>query len=86
MREQDNMNFMLGNYFYEAVSTALANAFRKKGAEPIKYREKSYMEEQRWKSGNLTEAEKIAETEKLFEHLAMMKRNFEMNHKEVSDG
>lgn len=85
MREQDSVNFMLGNYFFEAVSTALANAFRKKGAKPTKYREMPYLEEARRKSGNLTEREKIAETKKLFEQLEMMKRNFEMNQKEVSD-
>ena len=82
MREQDALNFMLGNYYFEAVSVALANAFRKKGAKPTKYRELPYLEEQRRKSGDLTEAEKIAETEKIFEQLEMMKRNFEMNHKE----
>lgn len=82
MREADYMNLLLGYYTYEAVATALSNAFAKKGSKPKKYREKPILEEMRRNSGNLTEAEKIAETKKLFESLEMMKRNFEMNHKQ----
>lgn len=85
-RETDRMYFLLGHYMYEAVSTSLANAFRKKGTQAVKYREEPILEEIRKKSGNLTEAEKIAETEKIFETLEMLKRNFEMNHEGTSNG
>lgn len=85
MRELDHMNLLLGYYTYEAVSISLSNAFRKKGAKPLKYRDMPILEEARRNSGDLTEAEKIAETKKLFESLEMMKRNFEMNHKNKED-
>ena len=44
---QDEMLYLSGIYTYEAVSTALSNAFRKKGSKPIPYREHPIMEERR---------------------------------------
>lgn len=44
-RMQDEMMYLSGIYTYEAVSTALSNAFRKKGAKPAKYRDKPLLEE-----------------------------------------
>ena len=39
-RQQNMMLWLQGVYFHNAVSTSLYNAFRKKGAAPVKYLEK----------------------------------------------
>ena len=42
-RKAENMrDWMQGAYYYNAVSTALANAFRKKGARPQNYIEEPF--------------------------------------------
>ena len=79
---QDERDYFCGIYMYEAVSTALANAFRKKGNKAIQYREKSIMEEidDNRKYTNPTEEEKIEQTQILFDYLAEMQRKFEQAH------
>lgn len=44
---QDEMAYLSGIYTYEAISTALSNAFRKKGSKAIEYRKQPILAEQR---------------------------------------
>ena len=79
---QDERDYFCGIYFYEAVSIALANAFRKKGSKPAQYREKPIMDEleDKRKIYNPTEEEKIEQTQMLFDYLESMQRSFERSH------
>lgn len=80
---QDQRDYMCGVYTYEAVTTALANAFRGKGAKPIDYRNKPIMveiEEQR-RLMNPTEEEKKKQLDQLREMLFGMQKRFEESKK-----
>ena len=68
---QDYMLYLSGLYTYEAVSVALANAFRKHGSKAIEYRKKAIeICEKEW---NITEGEWVdfhkREIERLSEKL-----------------
>lgn len=82
-RMDDEMNYLIGRYTYEAISVALSNAFRKKGAKAIHYREKPFLteleEELKNKEhlANLTEEEKRKYTDDLFAMLGEMQEKFE---------
>ena len=81
---EDERDWMLGCYFYEAVSVVASNALRKKGAKPISYRKKPVLqelEEKREGERPLTEDEKIAATAALFANLENMQAKFEKAHK-----
>lgn len=41
-RAENARDWLLGAYFYNAVGTALSNAFRKKGSKPVDYLEKPF--------------------------------------------
>lgn len=42
-RKEENMrDWLLGAYVYNAVATAMANAFRKKGTRPVNYLEEPF--------------------------------------------
>lgn len=73
----DEQAYFQGIYFYEAVSVALGNAFRKKGAKPIPYRDKSILNEIEEKNRPLTEEEIKTQTDNLFAMLGSMQANFE---------
>ena len=45
--QQDYNAWLQGMYFYEALSTALPNAFRKKGTPTLNYTEQPYMQKQK---------------------------------------
>lgn len=47
MRMQDELLYLSGIYTYEAISVALSNAFRKKGAKATEYRKQPILEENR---------------------------------------
>lgn len=74
---EDEQALYLGRYFYEAVSTALANAFSKKGSKPIQYRSKGMIQEMEESNRPLTEEEKIEQTNNLFAMLGEMQARFE---------
>ena len=38
-KEENRRDWILGNYFFDAVSVAISNAFRKKGTQPMHYLE-----------------------------------------------
>ena len=47
MEQQDYNAWLQGMYYYEALSIALSNAFRKKGAPALSYAEQPYMQKQK---------------------------------------
>ena len=57
-KERNEYLWIQGMYIYEAFSTVLYNAFRKKGTKPAKYAEEPY------RINPLTEAEKKQQAEK----------------------
>lgn len=81
-REQaDEEAWILGAYFHEACTVAFSNvlsaAFSKHGGgAKAKYREHPFS----WTPPELTEEEKMAQTELLFAALGSMKDAFEKNH------
>lgn len=79
---EDENAWLSGIYTFEAVSIALANAFRKKGHKALKFREEPILKE--WNKKELTEDEKIAQTKHLFAQLEMMQKNFEMGKQKGS--
>lgn len=76
--EDENL-WLSGVYTFEAVSTALANAFRKKGHKAQEYREEPILK--KWKQKAMSDDEKIAATKQLFAHLETMQHNFDMGKK-----
>jgi hypothetical protein len=80
---EDERDHMCGIYTYEAVMTALANAFKGKGEKSTPYRDKSIMaemEEQR-RLLNPTEEEKKKLLDQLRNKLFGMQRRFEESKK-----
>ncbi len=80
---EDERDYMCGIYTFQAVQTALANAFRGKGSKPVEYRDKSIMaemEEQR-RLMNPTEEEKKRQLDQLRNMLNDMQKRFEESHK-----
>ena len=67
----------MGAYVYNAVSISLNNAFRKKGSQPSKYLEKSFLEEYEERNHVFTEEEKAAAIAQLFSNLGNMQKSFE---------
>lgn len=59
------------------MSTALSNAFKKKGSKPIQYRTKGILSEIEERNRPLTEEEKIEQTNNLFAMLGEMQARFE---------
>lgn len=80
---EDERDWMCGMYTYQAVMTALANAFKGKNEMPVEYRKKSIMaeiEEQR-RLLNPTEEDKKKQLDQLREMLFGMQKRFEESHK-----
>jgi hypothetical protein len=78
-KEENEMIWLQGAYFYNAISAALANAFRGKGTPPAKYLEEPV------RITPMTEDEKEAEKRKQVEafraSLEDLRRRFEAKHK-----
>lgn len=81
---RDEESWMSGMYTFEAVSLALANAFRKRGHKAQEYRKDPYLKD--WHKKEMSEEEKIAATKHLFAQLEMMKTNFELSKKTGGKG
>lgn len=47
LEQQDYNAWLQGMYYYEALSIALSNAFRKKGTPTLNYTEQPYMQKQK---------------------------------------
>ena len=70
----DTRNWLLGGYVHEAVSVAISNALRKKGAKANTYRDKSYMAEKHERDieegkVQMTEREKADRVRQIFEQI-----------------
>lgn len=76
-RIEDEKALFDGIYTFEAVSTALSNAFRGKGKKPISYRTTSLLAEVEERNRPLTEEEIQKQTEDLFAMLGGMQARFE---------
>lgn len=85
MREQDILNWYLGQYFASALDCTVCNntLWRKKNSKPHSYVEKPFLQEKEGKQQEnkpLTEKEKKRQTEQLFLKLRIMGANFNLNH------
>lgn len=71
-----------GTYAMSALSVVMANAFSKNSH--AKFVEKPIYQQVRENTGELTEEEKIRQTEQLFMQLRLMESNYNLNHKDDS--
>lgn len=79
--KRDTQMWMMGAYVFEAVSKAIGNAFRKKGAKASQYRDKPLMMENKEQRGELTKEEKVEKTKTVFKMLQIMQANYELSKK-----
>ncbi len=66
-----------------ALSATVGNMFKKRGMKPNEYPKEPidiFSEKHLNIHENMTEEEKVAETEKLFDMLNLMQTNFELSH------
>lgn len=75
----DEQAWLNGMYNYEAVLTALENAFAGKKAK-LKYPDKPYTKKAKEDKGQIAHDEKMKKVKGLFMQLEVMKANFELNH------
>jgi hypothetical protein len=78
-RKKDEFAWLQGQYIYEAVITALDNAFAGKKSK-LKYTEKPYTVKARENKGQIAHDEKMKKVKGLFMQLEVMKANFELSH------
>lgn len=81
---KDEQDFMLANYIYEAIAVVIHNAFAKKNSQPLKFRDKPYLqeiEEKKYLNRELTVDEKSSAIDILFGNLESMQRKFEKSKK-----
>lgn len=69
-------------YMNHAVTIAVANCFKKKGARPEKVWDKPLLEQADEQRGEMDEEEKRRKTEMLFANLRIMEANFNLNKKD----
>lgn len=74
----DEVSYLGGIYTYEAVATAVSNAFRGKGSKAIEYRKKPILEEIEEQNRPLDEEELTRQRKLFMAQLNVMKSNFEM--------
>ena len=85
VRQQDENNWMLGMYVYEAIldCSPVLHAFSKKGTKPLQYAEKPYLSEQLIEK---TEAEKEQEVEnERLKFIVQMNNWFRATEKQFKD-
>ena len=78
LRDEENW-ITWGTYAMSALSVIMANAFSKNSQ--AKFIEKPVYQQVRENTGELTEEEKIRQTEQLFMQLQLMESNYKLNHK-----
>lgn len=78
----DERDYYLGVYIYEALRVVIGNVFRSKGAKPEAYRDKPFIQEMEEQERllNPTEEEKQQHIDNLFAMLGQMQANFERTH------
>lgn len=77
----DTHLWLMGAYVFEAVSKAIGNAFRKKGTQPNKYRDKPLTLERKEETRELSEDEVIEKTKMVFKMLQVKQANYELEKK-----
>lgn len=83
-RLEDEHAWLQGRYTYEAVLTAIENAFAGKKSK-MKYTEKPYTELAREDKGQIAYEEKMRKVKGLFMQLNVMKLNYDVNHPKEGD-
>jgi len=82
---QDEQQYFLGGYIFDAVSLAIGNAFRKKSTKPKEYFKEVNAFSKRINEvpdeNGLTEEEKKSKTELLFKNLEIMAANHRLSKK-----
>lgn len=78
---KDQLMWMQGHYFRMAIASTVGNMFSDKKADKIEYPDKPFTSKHSSSTEEMSEEEKMRETEKLFATLEIMKRNFELDHK-----
>ena len=76
---QDEMLYLSGIYTYEAVTTALSNAFRKKGSKAIEYRKEPILQSQKPTTAEEYRRKRAA----VSNGLATMRANFRLAHQQT---
>ena len=77
---EDEKNWLLGGYLFEAVSIALGNSFRKKNQKAKSYfevREKPYLHDL---NNEMSETQKEKNRELVLAQLHVMQTNFNLKH------
>ena len=80
----DELAYFQGYYNYEAVTIALGNAFRSKGAKAIEYRKKPILAEMEEKDRPMTEDEIQKQRDLFVESLKTLKTNFDLAKKKAA--
>lgn len=85
LKEQDRMNWYLGQYFASALDATVCNSelWRKKGSKAHQYIEKPILLQIEEQNKPLSEDELQRQRELFVAKLEVMKANFELNHKDV---
>lgn len=77
----DTHLWMMGAYVFEAVSKAIGNAFRKKGTQANKFRDKPLLMERKEQTKELSKEEVIEKTKMVFQMLQIKQANYELEKK-----
>ena len=76
---QDERDWLMGVYNFEAFTLAIGNAFRKKGSKPLEYRKTPILHEMKY-STDMSEHQKDIQRQLFVAKLQAMQTNFELNH------
>lgn len=85
-KEHDSEMYFQGLYFREALMSSVCNStlWMKKGSKPHEYPKETFMakieNERKVQKNELTEEEKIRQTQMLFKKLSIMESNFNLAH------
>ena len=83
---QDERDYLIGIYTFEAVAVAVSNCFRGKNHKALEYRKKPILTEIEERNKPLSEAELQRQREQFVEQLMLMKTNYELTHKKEAAG
>jgi len=78
-RKKDEYAWLQGHYVFEAMITAIENAFAGRKSK-LKYPDKPYTQQAREKSGEMSHEEKMKKVRAIFDSLQIMKVNYDLSH------
>lgn len=81
VKHQNNMMYIQGVYFIEALFASVGNMLRGKSTETFKYPEEPFD----LFGDESKEIDVVEETKKLFQRLEIMQKNFELNKEDKGD-